>query len=127
VATFASGRPYTGLFDNAELNFQVVPGQKFNSFRTPGVQDVDLTVARTFHAGANTRLRLTAQAYNVLNHANFQPAVDQIQYVTTQSTDANGNPVNVFTARPNPHFGVPIAISGRNGSRAFQFAVRVEF
>src|SRR6202022_4082433 len=27
VATIASGHPYTGVFDDAHLNFQIVPGQ----------------------------------------------------------------------------------------------------
>jgi hypothetical protein len=120
VATVASGRPYTALLDSAEPNFQMVPGEAFNSFRTRYTEDVDLTVARNFSLGGRTRLRLTAQVYDVFNHQNFQPAVDQVQYTTTQ-TD------NVFAATPNPHFGVPLAISIRNGSRNVQFAARIEF
>jgi hypothetical protein len=120
VATVASGRPYTALIGNAEPNFSMVPGEAFNSFRTPYTEDVDLTAARTFLVGPHTRLRLTAQVYNVLNHQNFQPAVNQVQYTTTQSG-------NVFTLTPNPNFGAPVAISIRNGSRNVQFAVRVEF
>jgi hypothetical protein len=120
VATVASGRPYTALLDSAEPNFQMVPGETFNSFRTPYTEDVDLTVARDFSLGRRARLRLTAQVYDVFNHQNFQPAVDQVQYTTAQ-TD------NVFVATPNPHFGVPLAISIRNGSRNVQFAARIEF
>ncbi|HXB56682.1 MAG TPA: TonB-dependent receptor [Vicinamibacteria bacterium] len=120
VATVASGRPYTALLDSAEPNFQMVPGPAFNSFRTPYTEDVDLTVARNFSLGQRLRLRLTAQVYDLFNHQNFQPAVDQVQYTTAQ-TD------NVFVATPNPHFGVPLAISIRNGSRNVQFAARIEF
>jgi hypothetical protein len=120
VATVASGRPYSALLDSAEPNFQLVPGEAFNSFRTPYTEDVDLTASRSFSLGPRAHLHLTAQVYNVLNHQNFQPAVNQIQYTTTQSG-------NVFTLTPNPQFGVPVAISIRNGSRNVQFAVRVEF
>ena len=48
VATIASGRPYTAVFDSPNVNFSIVPGEGFNSFRGPGVRDVDLSVARGF-------------------------------------------------------------------------------
>lgn len=38
VLNLASGRPYTAVFDQSEVNFSVVPGEGFNSFRGPTVK-----------------------------------------------------------------------------------------
>jgi hypothetical protein len=51
ILTLASGRPYTAVFDNPEVNFSIVPGEKFNSFRGPTFKDVDVSLSRIFRFG----------------------------------------------------------------------------
>jgi hypothetical protein len=128
VANFASGRPYTGVFDTAQLNFSIVPGQKFNSFRGPGVQDIDVNVARDFKISERVHLKIKAEAFDLLNHANFQQnSINQIQFTTTQDVDSMGNPLPTWKAMANPFFGLPIAAAPRYGSRSIQFSGRVSF
>ncbi len=80
--TLASGRPYTAVFDNPEVNFSLVPGEKFNSFRGPTFKDVDLSVSREFHFGERYSVGFRAEAFNIFNHPNFQQnVVDNVQYI----------------------------------------------
>ena len=128
VANFASGRPYTGVFDTSQLNFSIVPGQRFNSFRGPGVQDIDVNLARDFKITERLHLKLKAEAFDLLNHANFQQnSINNVQFTTAQDMDSMGNPLPTWKATANPHFGEPIAIAPRYGSRSFQFSGRVSF
>ncbi len=133
VATVASGRPYTGVFDDPHVNFAIVPGQGFNSFRGPGVRDLDLGVARIFRLTERFGLRLSAEAFDLLNHANFQQnSVDNLQYTTSQRCilDSTGNcvtPLPIWDATVNPDFGKPSAIAPKYGSRSFQFSARINF
>jgi hypothetical protein len=128
VMNLASGRPYTAVFDTPQLNFSIVPGEAFNSFRGPGVADFDFAVARTFVFRKDLHLKLSAEAFNLFNHPNYQQnVVDNVQYTTTQLNDNAGNPLPVWTATANPHFGAPLAIVPRFGSRSFQFSARFSF
>src|SRR5450432_236058 len=128
VATLASGRPYTAVFDSSEVNFSVVPGEGFNSFRDAGVQDVDFRIARNFRVNERVGLRFSAESFNILNHANFQQGVvDKVQYTLTQRTDNSGNGLNLWDATANPTFGRPLAAAPRYGSRSLQFSTRISF
>ncbi|HWX56850.1 MAG TPA: TonB-dependent receptor [Verrucomicrobiae bacterium] len=128
VTTLASGRPYTPVFNTSQVNFSVVPGQGFNSFRDAGVQDVDFNVARSFKVNERVHLRFTAESFNLLNHANFQQGVvDKVQYNLTQRTDGLGNGLNLWDAAPNPTFGKPLAAAPRYGARSLQFSARMSF
>jgi hypothetical protein len=128
VMTFASGRPYTGVFDTSQLNFSIVPGEGYNSFRSPGVNTIDLNVARVIKLSERMNLKLVAEGFNILNHPNFQQSpVNQVQYTTTQATDSGGNGLPIWTAQTNPDFGKPLAIAPRYGSRNFQFSARFSF
>ncbi|HYL96485.1 MAG TPA: TonB-dependent receptor [Terriglobales bacterium] len=123
VANFASGRPYTAVFDTPQLNFSIVPGEGYNSFYGPGVEDIDFSVARAVKINERMNLRFSAEAFDLFNHPNFQQnAVDNVQYTTTQIGSTNN-----WTATPNPHFGAGLAMAPRYGSRAFQFAARFSF
>ena len=127
VLNFASGRPYTAVFDNPEVNFSIVPGEGYNSFRGPDVRDVDVNVARTFKIGEKYSLKFLAEAYDLFNRANFQQnAVDNVQYSLTQIADSGVNNGN-WTAVANPHFGGPLAMVPRFGARSFQFSTRFTF
>jgi hypothetical protein len=122
VVTFASGRPFEPELDVSNVNFQMVPGEGFNSFRGPGVNDVDISLARVVRITERFRLKLQAEAFNIVNHPNFQQSpVNQVQYLTTQVAS------NVYTAAPNPSFGAPLAVAPRYGSRSLQFSVRLAF
>lgn len=123
VANFASGRPYTAVFDISQLNFSIVPGEGYNSFYGPGVEDIDFSVARAVKVSERMNLKFSAEAFDLFNHPNFQQnAVDNVQYTTAQIGSTNN-----WTATPNPHFGAGLAMAPRYGSRAFQFSARFSF
>jgi hypothetical protein len=126
ILNLASGRPYTAVFDQSEVNFSIVPGEGFNSFRGPTVQDFDFSVSRVFHLGERYSVGLTAEAFDLFNHPNYQQnTVDNVQYTVTQ-TGANGTN-GIWSATANPDFGAPLAIVPRFGARSFQFSTRFSF
>ena len=129
ILNLASGRPYTAVFDNPEVNFSVVPGEKYNSFRGPTFKDVDLSISREFHLGERYRMGLRAEAFNIFNHPNFQQnVVDNVQYIANAIGPNPGNPTDqLWSAAPNPDFGVPGAIVPKFGSRSFQFSTKFGF
>jgi len=100
----------------------MVPGEGFNSFRGPGVNNIDLNLAREVKINERMRLKFVVEAFNLLNHPNFQQSpVDQVQYTLQQDTDTS------YTAIPNPTFGQPLAVAARYGSRAVQLSARFSF
>ncbi len=134
VATIASGRPYTGVFDTANVNFSIVPGEGFNSFRGPGVRDLDLSLARSFRLNERLSLKFRIEAFDLLNHANFQQgAVNNVQYTTSEECgqfDSEGNclvNLPIWDATLNDHFGKPIFAAPKYGSRNLQLSVRFNF
>jgi hypothetical protein len=135
IVTLASGRPYTAVFDNPEVNFSIVPGEKFNSFRGPTFKDVDFSMSRVFHLGERYLLSFRAEAFDIFNHPNFQQnVVDNVQYQICPPNIPNCpivNPNNstdqIWALAPNPHFGAPGAIVPKFGSRSFQFSTRFTF
>src|SRR5262249_596647 len=106
-----------------------VPGEGFNSFRGPGVQDFDFSLARNVKVREHVVLRFKAEAFNLFNHPNYQQSViDNVQYSVTQETDTSGNPLPIWDVTgQNGDFGKPQAIAPKDGSRNFQFSVRVSF
>lgn len=128
VLNEASGRPYTAVFDTSQLNFSMVPGEGFNSFTGPGVNDFDFSIARDIHLNERFTLQLKAESFNLFNHPNFQQnPLDNVQYTTSQRQDSGGNPTNVWDATPSTAFGTPVAMVPRFGSRTFQFSTRFSF
>jgi Carboxypeptidase regulatory-like domain/TonB dependent receptor/TonB-dependent Receptor Plug Domain len=124
VMTFASGRPFEPELDVANVNFKMVPGEGFNSFRGPGVNNIDLNLARVVRINERMSVKFVAEAFDLLNHPNFQQSpVNQVQYKTKQSpTDPT-----VYAASPNPDFGKPLAVASRYGARAMQLSARFSF
>jgi hypothetical protein len=55
-----------------------------NTVRTPGEFDLDLAVGREFQVTERSRLRLRAEAFNILNHTNFKEPSSALT-VTTNS------------------------------------------
>ena len=132
VVTVGSGRPYTAVFDTPNVNFSIVPGERFNSFRGPGVRDVDLSVARAFKLNERFGLKFRAEAFNLFNHANFQQgAVDNVQYTTTEECtpqpDGSCNNLPIWDAAVNSDFGHPLFAAPKYGSRNMQLSARIEF
>lgn len=132
VATVASGRPYAAVFDTANVNFSIVPGVGFNSFRGPGVRDLDLSVARRFQLNERLGLNFRIEAFNLLNHANFQQgAVDNVQYTTTEECtpqpDGSCTPLPIWDATANTDFGKPLFAAPKYGSRNLQISMRFNF
>lgn len=132
IATISSGRPYTGVFDTASVNFSIVPGEGFNSFRGPGVRDLDLSLARNFQLNERLALKFRIEAFDLLNHANFQQgAVDNVQYTTseqcTPQPDGSCTNLPIWDATVNDHFGKPIFSAPKYGSRNLQLSVRFNF
>ena len=127
IVTLASGRPYTAVFDNPEVNFSIVPGEKFNSFRGPTFKDVDFSISRVFHLGERYQLSFRAEAFDIFNHPNYQQnVVDNVQYFAN-GPFADNSTDQLWTAGPNPNFGQPLAIVPKFGSRSFQFSTRFTF
>jgi hypothetical protein len=115
------------------VNFSIVPGEGFNSFRGPGVRDLDLSLARSFRLNERLGLKFRIEAFNLLNHANFQQgAVDNVQYNTSEEciTDSGGNcvtPLPIWDATSNDHFGKPLFAAPKYGSRNLQLSARFNF
>jgi len=129
IVTLASGRPYTAVFDNPEINFSIVPGEKFNSFRGPTFKDVDFSVARTFHLGERYQWSIRAEAFDLLNHPNYQQnVVDNVQYnANDPNPDPNNSTNQLWTVTPNSSFGKPGATVPKFGARSFQFSTKFSF
>jgi hypothetical protein len=127
VMTFASGRPFEPQLDAPNVNFQMVPGEGFNSFRGPGVNDVDVSIARAISLKERLSLKLQAEVFNIANHPNYQQSpVDQVQYLTGPDP-AQPTVSNAYIGTPNPTFGEPLAAASRYGARSLQFSVRLAF
>jgi hypothetical protein len=124
VMTFASGRPFEPELDVANVNFQMVPGEGFNSFRGPGVNNIDLNLARVVKINERMSIKFVAEAFDLLNHPNFQQSpVNQVQYTTNQPDTS----VPFYIASPNLDFGKPLAVATRYGARAIQLSARFSF
>lgn len=122
VGTFASGLPYNivtgttnsgdtgGTTDRPVINGAVI-GR--NAGRGNGIYSVDPSVSRMFplyHEAVQLDLR--AEAFNVLNHANF---------VGYSGTYGNG-------ATPGAGFGLPLTgVTNQLPARFMQFSARVSF
>jgi len=86
-----------------------------NTIRTPGELDLDLAVGRDFPIHERLRLKVRGEAFNVLNHVNFQtPNV-------SLNTTANSSGQAIFNS---PGFGL---ITAARAARFFQLVARIEF
>jgi len=122
VGTFSSGLPYnivTGTTNSgntgATTDRPVINGAVVgrNAGRGNGIYSVDPFVSRLFPLfHERVQLDLRAEAFNVLNHANF---------VSYSGTYGNGNV-------PGPGFGAPLAgVTAQLPARSMQFSARASF
>jgi hypothetical protein len=108
------------------------PVTGLNSFYGPWTQQIDLGIARLFTLGEKRSIVLQAQAFNLLNHANYYVqngnGVDAIQYTPTGPSCGDGQTLNQNCYLiPNPDFKALQVISALNGPRVFQFSFKYVF
>jgi hypothetical protein len=103
-----------------------------NSFYGPWTQQIDLGLARRFNLTERHSVTLEAQAFNLLNHANYYVqngnGVSQIQYEPFGSTCGDGQSQNQQCYLvPQQGFGRLLVINALNGPRVLQFAMKWNF
>jgi len=151
ITQLNSGRPYTGvvsdLNDSAALQatpntpaglvggnspgYGLAPGDGMNSFTGPAITEVDLGVERKFTIHEKQYLSLKAQAFNLMNSANYYveagSGINQVQY----NSACGGTALNqtcALTANNGPGgFQTLQAVSQPNPPRIFQFSLGYNF
>jgi hypothetical protein len=103
-----------------------------NSFYGPWTQQIDLALARRFNVNERHSITFEAQAFNLLNHANYYvqngTGVNQVQYDPFGSTCGDGRNVEQHCYLvPRPGFGSLLVINALNGPRVLQFAIQWSF
>jgi hypothetical protein len=98
------------------------PVTGLNSFYGPWTQQIDLGVSRRFSLAERQSILFQAQAFNLLNHANYYVqngnGVDAIQYTPTGPTCGDGQTLNqTCYLIPHARFGTLQVISPLNGPR----------
>ncbi|MEO7144121.1 MAG: TonB-dependent receptor, partial [Bryobacteraceae bacterium] len=87
-----------------------------DTVQTPGELDLDLAVSRKFPIGERFKLELRAEAFNILNHTNFDAPNTSLSVVADPKTGQA-----VFNS---PDFGL---ITGARAPRFLQLVARFEF
>jgi hypothetical protein len=106
-----------------------------DSFYGPWTQQIDLGLARRFNITERQAITLEAQAFNLLNHANYYvqngTGVNPIQYAPFGETCGDGHsPNQTCYLAPNAGpggFGTLTTINALNGPRVLQFALKYTF
>jgi hypothetical protein len=109
-----------------------VPGEGYNSFYGPWIDEIDLGITRAFQITERQRIEFQAQVFNLFNHPNFfvqaGAGIVQQQYNPVGSTCGDGASVNqTCFLVPNSEFQTLQSINQLNGPRTFQFAFRYAF
>ena len=150
ISQFNSGRPYTGLVSDlndsasqqATANtaaglgggnspgYGIAPGDGINAYTGPWIIEVDTGIARKFMIKEKVAMTLKAQAFNLLNDANYYveagSGINQVKYVATQKEDGS------YDLSPNGDvtnggFKTKTAISQPNPPRILQFSFNLSF
>jgi hypothetical protein len=108
------------------------PVAGMNSFYGPWIQQIDLGLGRSFSLSERHSLTFEAQAFNLLNHANYYvqngTGVSQVQYEPIGSTCGDGqSPNQQCYLIPQQGFGTLLVINALNGPRVLQFAMKWSF
>ncbi len=123
------------MFDDSHVNFSMVPGGGFSSFRGPGIANLDVSVTRNFRVSRGVVIAAKVEAFDLLNHANYQQnSVDNLQYTTSQrcgSSDSEGNCLQYLpiwdVTGTNPDFGKASAIAPKVRRAGFSVLTAYEF
>jgi hypothetical protein len=150
---FNSGRPYTGLLTTASGGSTVndsainestsntaagivaagpVPGQGYNSFYGPWINEIDLGLTRAFRITERHWFEIQAQVFNLFNHPNYfvqaGAGINQNQYNPVGANCGDGvTPNQTCDLVPASGFKTLQSINQLNGPRTFQFAFRYRF
>ena len=163
ITQLNSGRPYTGVIgtttnaaggslnDTAALQatpntaaglvggnspgYGLAPGDGINSFTGPAITEVDLGIERKFPIHEKQYLSLKAQAFNLMNSANYYveagSGINQVQYSAGGATCGDGKTLNqTCTLTANNGVGgfqTLEAVSQPNPPRIFQFSLGYNF
>ncbi len=120
IYTFYSGRPFTGSVSGTSLNGtngdNLFPLLGRNTFRLPGLHNIDARLSKRFKFTERYNLELLAEAFNIVNRTHIF-AVNSTLY-TRSGTNLNYN----------PSFG---QVTGTDSTlyreRQVQFAARFQF
>jgi len=109
-----------------------VPGEGYNSFYGPWIEEIDLGITRAFHITERQKIELQAQVFNLFNHANYfvqaGSGIVQTQYNPVGPNCGDGVTLNqTCYLVPNSGFQTLQSINQLNGPRTFQFAFRYSF
>jgi hypothetical protein len=148
LSQFNAGHPFTGLLnpaangsfvnDSAALQNTLnsaaglagrgpSPNAGLNTLFFPWITEIDLGLQRRFPLTERQSLLFKAQAFNVLNSANFIN-LNQIEYNPMGQTCGDGKSLNqTCYLLPATGFNTPSSISQPNGPRIFQFALTYSF
>jgi hypothetical protein len=97
-----------------------VPFLERNSFRMPGIDNLDLRLSRAFRVAERVKMEIVAESYNVLNHVNYTGIVAEM--FTTGGTAA------APTLTYFPSFGTLNAASNTVlSARQVQLGARITF
>jgi len=111
------------------------PGVGLNSFYGPWLERIDVSLTRSFAIGEGKQLQLQAEAFNLLNHANYYVqnanGINQLQYNPIGTNCGDGASLNqtcylVPNSGPG-NFGTLTEISPNGLPRVLQFSVRFTF
>jgi Carboxypeptidase regulatory-like domain/TonB dependent receptor len=160
ILEFSSGRPYAGLLgpspSGSNLNDTAfnqdtantaaginqagpTPGIGLNSFYGPWLERIDLGLGRVFKITEGKELEFQAQAFNLLNHANYfvqnGGGVNQIQYTPNSAPSgpqcgdgSQASQVCYLVPNTGPgNFGTLQEISPNGLPRVLQFSARFTF
>src|SRR5262249_5375437 len=91
VLVAQTGQPYSGhlyydLNSDGVLGTDRTPGLGRNTFSAPSTTSLDPRISRSFALGEHVNLRFSADAFNVLNHANIISVNDNQYIVLTCGT-----------------------------------------
>jgi len=108
------------------------PFAGLNSFYGPWTEQIDMGLARAFIVSERHSITVEAQAFNLLNHANYYVqngnGVSQIQYEPFGSTCGDGQSQNQQCYLvPQQQFGTLLVINALNGPRVLEFALKWNF
>jgi len=115
-------------FDTNSFVFQkvgTVGSEHRNQLYGPGLQRVDLSLFKNFQIYERLKLELRAEAFNVLNTAQFQNPNASLSINPLATGTSSTYPVAGFT--PVSSFGTVSATANAYNPRLIQFAARLKF
>ena len=126
-----TGQPYSGhlyydLNSDGVLGTDRTPGLGRNTFYAPAAVSFDLRINRTFALRKSMNLQLSADTFNVFNHANIVGVNDQHSLLVNDPSACGiaGNPCLEPNSAGLSAFGSPVSSSG---PRVVQLSVRLAF